>query len=155
MKNRFTIALLFVCATMTYAQKKELTLSESVLQQYRAFRPDQMTGFSWVPKTDTYVYAEAYTTMKKANVKKNVLENWFTVQDVNLAAGVELYNLYGYSWKNDQELYFNNGRQIHILNGEPVFQYILFDIGFFHGRIRFCIYIGICRSEEHTSELQS
>src|SRR3989338_4985816 len=54
--------------------------------------------------------------MKKANVKKNVLENWFTVQDVNLAAGVELYNLYGYSWKNDQELYFNNGRQFCLYN---------------------------------------
>ncbi len=116
MKNRFTIALLFVCATMTYAQKKELTLSESVLQQYRAFRPDQMTGFSWVPKTDTYVYADAYTTMKRANVKKNVLENWFTVQDVNTAAGVELYNLYGYSWKNGEELYFNNGRQFCVYN---------------------------------------
>jgi dipeptidyl-peptidase-4 len=99
-----------------HAQKKELTLSDAVLQQYRAFRSDQLTGFSWVPKSDSYVYADGYTTMKRTNVKKNVPETWFTIQDVNAALGSDLTNFSGYTWKNDQEMYLDNGDQYYVYN---------------------------------------
>jgi len=117
MRKIQTIAILLLISCVANAQKKELTLSESVLQQYRAFRPEQLTGFSWIPATDSYVYAaEGYTTMMRATAKKNVFEKWFTIQDVNTALGSELYNLGGYSWKNGQEIYLNNGAQFYLYN---------------------------------------
>ncbi len=117
MRKIQTIAILLLISCVANAQKKELTLSESVLQQYRAFRPEQLTGFSWIPATDSYVYAaEGYTTMMRATAKKNVFEKWFTIQDVNTALGSELYNFGGYSWKNGQEIYLNNGAQFYEYN---------------------------------------
>lgn len=116
MKRIYFVVLSVLIGVSAQAQKKELTLSDAVLQQYRAFRSDQLTGFSWVPKSDTYIYAESYTTMKRANVKKNALETWFTVQDVNTALGAGLSNFFGYSWKNEQELYLNNGDQYYVYN---------------------------------------
>lgn len=117
MRKIQTIAILLLISCVANAQKMELTLSESVLQQYRKFRPEQLTGFSWIPGTDSYVYAaEGYTTMMRATAKKNVFEKWFTIQDVNTALGSELYNLGGYSWKNGQEIYLNNGTQFYEYN---------------------------------------
>jgi dipeptidyl-peptidase 4 len=116
MKRILSVAMLAIISCTAFAQKKELTLSESVLQQYRAFRPDQLTGFSWIPKSDNYVYAESYTTMKRSSAKKNTPENWFTIQEVNTALGAKLFSFYGYTWKNDQELYVNNGQQFYVYN---------------------------------------
>jgi len=117
MRKIQTLAILLIFSCTAIAQKKELTLSESVLQQYRAFRPEQLTGFSWIPATDSYVYAaEGYTTMMRASSKKNVFEKWLTIQEVNSALGSELYNFGGYSWKNGQEIYLNNGEEFYVYN---------------------------------------
>lgn len=115
-KRILTVAFLVLIGCTVQAQKKQLTLAESVSQQYRTFRPEQLAGFSWIPKTDLYVYTDSYTTMKRTSAKKNTPENWFTIQDVNTALGSELYNFYGYTWKNDQELYLNNGQKFYVYN---------------------------------------
>jgi len=38
------------------AQKKELTLKDAVLNQYRTFGPDRLYGFQWIPNTDFYSF---------------------------------------------------------------------------------------------------
>lgn len=42
----------------TFGQTKKLTLEDGVMQQYRAFRPDQILGFQWIPETTQFVYFE-------------------------------------------------------------------------------------------------
>lgn len=128
-KRILTVAVLTAFSCVTLAQKKELTLSESVLQQYRAFRPDQLTGFSWIPGSDNYVYAESYVTMKRSSAKKNVPETWFTIQDVNTALGAQLYNFYGYSWKNSNEMLLNNGQQFYVYNPTTKKGQLIADLG--------------------------
>lgn len=117
MKNYFLLPFILLTVFTVFGQKKALTLSESVLQQYRAFRPDALNGFSWMPNSDVYVYTtDTWQTMVRANAKRNAAENWLTIKDVNAALGSELYNFFGYTWKNDQEMYLNNGQQYYVFN---------------------------------------
>lgn len=97
------------------AQKKQLTLAESV--QFRLFGPEHRGGFSWIPGSDQYVFTEeSYKIMKRATAKKNVPEAFLTIQEVNTALGAQLYNFYGYSWKNAQEMYLNDGQNFYSFN---------------------------------------
>ena len=48
-----------------------MTLEESVMQQYRAFRPDQILGFQWIPGTTRKVQLSA-TTVAKFKVGSNL-----------------------------------------------------------------------------------
>ena len=50
------ISLYFIALFgLTFAQQ-ELTLEDAVMQQYRKFYPERITGFSWLPNTTNYVY---------------------------------------------------------------------------------------------------
>jgi len=97
------------------AQKKQLTLAESV--SFRLFGPEHRGGFSWIPGSDQYVFAQQnFQVLMRANAKKNVPDTFLTIQEVNKALGAELYNFYGYSWKNPQEIYLNNGQKFYSYN---------------------------------------
>ena len=115
MKSLF-VCLLTGCLSFSLAaQKKQLTLAESV--QLRLYGPEHRGGFSWIPGSDQYVFTEeSYKVMKRASAKKNVPEAFLTIQEVNTALGAELYNFYGYTWKNAQELYLNDGQKFYSFN---------------------------------------
>lgn len=117
MKKIAFLLLLTGFAGTSIAQKKTFTLSEAVLQQYRTFGPDRMTGVTWIPGTDSYVYLSAnYQAFVKVNAKKGTSEDWITLQDVNTALGSQLSSLYGYSWKNAEEIYLNDGSKYYVFN---------------------------------------
>ena len=124
------IALFVFLSFGAFAQKRELTLSESVLQQYRAFRPETLNGFSWVPNSDNYVYvSDNYQTMFTTSAKKNTPEVWFTIQDVNKALGAELYNFFGYSWKNNAEMYLTDGQKFYVFNTQTKKGSVIAELG--------------------------
>lgn len=124
------IALFVFLSFGAFAQKRELTLSESVLQQYRAFRPETLNGFSWVPNSDNYVYvSDNYQTMYTTSAKKNTPEVWFTIQDVNKALGAELYNFFGYSWKNNAEMYLTDGQKFYVFNTQTKKGSVIAELG--------------------------
>ena len=50
------ISLLFISLFGLTIAQKELTLDDAVMQQYRKFYPERITGFSWLPNTTKYVY---------------------------------------------------------------------------------------------------
>lgn len=115
MRNGIIAALVAIAPLFVFAQKKQLTLAESV--QFRVFGPEHRAGYSWIPGTDQYVHLEeSYKVMKRSNVKKNEPEAFLTIQEVNTALGAQLYNFYGYSWKNGQELYLNDGQNFYTFN---------------------------------------
>ncbi|UMY65501.1 MULTISPECIES: DPP IV N-terminal domain-containing protein [unclassified Flavobacterium] len=87
MKKIFLWMLLGATA-ITSAQKKKLTLEESVLQQNRQFRADMMAGFQWIPDTDRYVYTtDGGRKLMSASAKDRVASEWLTLDDVNKALG--------------------------------------------------------------------
>ena len=98
------------------AQTKTLTLSESVLQQFRAFAPDSYQSVSWVPGTDTYAYMSANgQALVRTNVKKASVDS-LTIQDVNKVLTAQMSSFWGYSWKNAEELYLNDGSKYYVYN---------------------------------------
>ena len=70
--NKYVGLTLFVVLGFgAVAQKKQLTLSDAVMQQNRAFRDEQCNSITWIPGTDSYVYvSNNYQIMYQASVKK-------------------------------------------------------------------------------------
>lgn len=99
------------------AQKKELTLKDAVLGQYRIFGPDRMSGFQWIPNSDSYTYfSKNYQTMYKSSVKSTKDVEWLTIQNLNKALGSELTSFFGLEWKNANEFYINDGIKFYLFN---------------------------------------
>ena len=103
------IALLFIVTSSVFAQEKELTLDDAVMQQYRKFYPQSLTMFSWIPNTDCYTYLEGYRKLMKADVKHTDAKEILTIQDINTKLGAELSWFSGMEWKNENEFWVNDG----------------------------------------------
>ena len=92
---------LFLLVFSSFAQKKELTLSESVLQQYRALGPDKMHGFSWIPNTTKYSFLkDKFTTLNIVAIKDTTILNTISIAEINTVLGTDFKNFFGYSWKS-------------------------------------------------------
>ncbi len=90
----FSIVLTF----NAFAQK-QLSLDEAVLQQFRQFRADGLTGFQFIPNSQNYVfYTEAWTEMKKASVTNSNATDFLSLNDVNTALGTNLKHFFGTEW---------------------------------------------------------
>jgi dipeptidyl-peptidase-4 len=117
MNKYFGLLLFVILGFGAVAQKKQLSLSDAVLQQNRAFRDEQCNAITWIPGTDSYVYASNnYQTMYRASVKKTEPEQIFTIQDVNAILGAQLYNFYGFSFKSADEMLLTDGNNYYSLN---------------------------------------
>ncbi len=108
------LSILFIFGTVQ-AQKK-LTLEEAVLQQYRAFAPERMPFFKWVPNTDCYTYLDGYVNLKKASFGKTDAKEWFSIAEVNKALDSKLRWFSGFSWKNENEFWVNDGQNFYLFN---------------------------------------
>lgn len=96
----FLFVLTILLSINSIAQKKELTLSESVLQQYRTLGPDKMHGFQWVPKSNEYSYLiDKFSVLQINSVSDKSFSIQLTIKEVNTSLGIEMRNFYGYSWK--------------------------------------------------------
>ncbi len=97
---KYLILLLSFCFSfISFSQKKELTLSESVLQQYRALGPDKMYGFSWLPETEKFSHLiDKFSTIQIESIKDSKFNIRITISEVNTVLKTEFRNFFGYSW---------------------------------------------------------
>jgi dipeptidyl-peptidase-4 len=117
MKRIILIVAVFQIAFSVSAQKRELTLSESVLQQNRALRPESINAFAWIPTTNDYTYASAnYQSLFKATVNNTQSVEWLKIADVNAVLSASLPNFFGYTWKDAQTLFMTNGQDYYAYN---------------------------------------
>ena len=112
---------LFLCSFslffVSFAQKKELTLSESVLQQYRALGPDKMQGFSWIPNTAKYSFLkDKYTLLYVIAAKDTSVLHKISIAEINSVLGTEFKNFFGYSWENEQNILLHTGSKYYEFN---------------------------------------
>ncbi len=110
------------------SRKKELTLEDAVMKQYRDFYPDALTEFAWIPGTYDYTYIKGYHTLMKASMKDPEGKEWFTIQEVNEILGSELYWFSGFKWKNEFEFWLNNGQKYYLFNVKDKTGRLLVDI---------------------------
>ena len=113
----FLFLSLFLIVFSSFAQKKELTLSESVLQQYRALGPDKMHGFSWIPNTTKYSFLkDKFTTLNIVAIKDTTVLNSISIAEINTVLGTDFKNFFGYSWKSEQEILLHAGSKYYAFN---------------------------------------
>ncbi|MBK6951924.1 MAG: DPP IV N-terminal domain-containing protein [Crocinitomicaceae bacterium] len=113
------ISFLFVglAVLSTQAQLKEITLKESVMQQYRAFYPTHTAGVNWIPGTDTYVFMSAdYKTMKKNGVKKDAPVDILTLADLNTWTGSTFTYINVLEWKDANSFYTSTEGKYFLVN---------------------------------------
>lgn len=117
MNKYLSLLVFFILGVNAFAQKKQLSLSDAVLQQYRSFRDEQMNGVAWIPGTDSYVYvSNNYQLLYQASVKKTTPEQLLTIQEANTVLGAQLYSFYGFSFINSDELLLTDGNNYYKLN---------------------------------------
>jgi dipeptidyl-peptidase-4 len=101
----YLFLLVISISISSFAQKKELTLSESVLQQYRALGTDKMHGFMWLPKSDKYSYlVDKFTTLKINSAVDTKINFSVLIAEVNTSLSTEFRSFYGYTWKNENAI---------------------------------------------------
>ena len=129
MMKRIVLIGILIFSGSGFAQKQELSLEASVMQQYRAYAPDQLTMFSWIPGTDCYTFLEGYQTLKKASMKNTEAKKLYTIQEINEKLGSELYWFSGLEWKNSNEFWLNDGAKYYTFNTVEDKGKLIHDIG--------------------------
>ena len=116
--NKNLIAFLsFFFIVAAFGQTKQLTLEDGVMQQYRAFRPDQVLGFQWLPETNKFVYFEELgrklMVATPANTKGTEL---VSLSDVNSTLKSEFRSFWGIEWKDASTFILSDGSKYYDYN---------------------------------------
>ena len=116
--NKNLIALVsFFFIVAAFGQTKKLTLEDGVLQQYRAFRPDQVLGFQWIPKTTQYVYFEELgKKLMIANPKNTKGKELVTLAALNTTLKSEFKSFRGIMWKDASTFVLSDGLKYYHYN---------------------------------------
>ncbi|MGO3182581.1 MAG: DPP IV N-terminal domain-containing protein [Aequorivita sp.] len=117
MKYYITSLFFFLCFINIQAQEKELTLKDAVLEQYGKFYPEHVTGFQWIPGTDSYVYLED-NTFKKASIRNKKGEVKLSLDEVNKNFGTDLKRFSGVTWKDADNFYFSGDNSYYLYDYE-------------------------------------
>lgn len=112
-KSIFFLFLIF--SGITVAQK-ELTLAESVMEQYRKFYPERPLLVKWIPNSTEYTFLQNYTTLMKSNVKAKSDSELMTIAEVNALANTNFAWFSGFEWINGNEFSINNGKEFAVVN---------------------------------------
>lgn len=109
------VSFFFIVAA--FGQTKELTLEDGVMQQYRAFRPDQVLGFQWVPESNNYLYFEELgRKLMLANPKDTKGTELVSLSEVNTALNSEFRSFWGVELKDASTLVFSDGAKYYHYN---------------------------------------
>ncbi len=115
------IILLFVTASSVFAQKKELTIKDAVIGQYRSLYPERIYNIKWIGETSNYSYYNATdNNIKQGSVKSKKDKVILTTESLNeilkKAGKDEVKSLYQYSWINKDIIEFESAGKIFSVN---------------------------------------
>jgi len=99
LKNLLSSIYIVLFVSLSFGQKKDLTLEQAVLNQYRGFAPTKMAFFQWIPETEEYTFLDGYTTLKKGSVKSKEAKQLFTIQDYSTSKQLSINSSIRLYWK--------------------------------------------------------
>ena len=117
-----------VCSFISFSQKKELTLEQAVLQQYRALSAETLPSFQWIPTTDSYTYLNGFTKLMKASVSDTKATELISIEEVNKILNAKLNWFSGFEWKDKSTFYVNDGYKFYSFNISSKSGRLLFDL---------------------------
>ena len=106
------VAFTFILVALnSLAQKKELTLKDAVMQQWRSFRPDYVNNFQWIPGTDGYSYlSKNWQTVYLSSVNSEKELEALTIQQVNETMKLQFYGFMDLNWLNKDQFILTDGK---------------------------------------------
>ncbi len=105
MKKIILIFLVGLSAIQANAQK-ELTLQDAVMNQYRAYYPQNTLMFNWIPGTTNYSYLSAdYQTLLEGNIKNDKSKTIITTADITEITGEQARYVNVVEWKDATHFY--------------------------------------------------
>ena len=124
----FCITLMCVLSFFSFTQnkvnqKKELTLKESVLQQYRLFAPESLNRFSWIPGTNRYSYFDEKGDLIGGTTHSKSTSILFSLTELRGISLNGFNDFTGFTWKSNTVFSLFNGikyQEISIVSKQPV-----------------------------------
>ena len=114
---KYTFSIFFICLISALASQKSLSLEDAVMQQYRAFYPERIIGFNWLPNTTDYVYlSNDRTTLFKSSVSSKKDEVLFSIDDLEEILDTEIYRFYPMQFKSKDLFFMNDGTSFYKVN---------------------------------------
>ena len=109
------VSFFFIVAA--FGQTKQLTLEDGVMQQYRAFRPDQVLGFQWLPDSNKFVYFEELgRKLMIANPNDTKGTELVSLANVNATLKSEFRSFWGMEFKDASTLILSDGSNYYNYN---------------------------------------
>lgn len=118
MKNYLLPFLLLFCFLNISAQQRELTLEDAVLQQYGKFYPKHISGFQWIPGTNSYVYIENGTTLKLGDVDTKKGGREISITEISESMGANFKRFSPLTWKNSNSFYLEDKKQYYLYDSD-------------------------------------
>ena len=102
-----TAVILSVFILSNSFSQQKLTLQDAVKNQYRAYYPDHVFGFNWIPETNNYAFLDGYVELVIVDAKTDKTDR-ISIADVNAVLKAELRWFSGLQWKNSSTFYLVN-----------------------------------------------
>jgi dipeptidyl-peptidase-4 len=117
--KKILFTLFLGLSTFTITAQKELTLEDAVLNQYRAYYPENTVMVQWIPNTQNYSYLSAdYQTLLLGNTKNGKIIELIKTSEVNVITGQKMSWLNVLGWENSNEFYVKAGKNYYKINLE-------------------------------------
>lgn len=111
MKKYAILTILLLVFYTINAQKKELSLKEAVMQQWRSLRPDFVNNFQWIPGTDGYSYlSKNWQTLYLSSVDSEKDLEALTIQQFNESMKTQFYGFMDLKWLNKDEFILSDNK---------------------------------------------
>ena len=109
--KRIILPFLLLITPFAFAQKKEMSVKESVLLQ-RSFSPERVNNFLWMNDSEYTTCSKDYKTMYKSSVANEKSVDLITIDEVNKLLGSSFGNFFGAEWSNETTLLLNDGQSV-------------------------------------------
>ncbi len=111
MRNiKITFAFFALSVFTLFAQKKELTLKQSILSVRKELAPKKMDGLQWISVSDAYCFTEN-NKLYRSTVSGKDKEEIISLESLNnsLASAKKLTRFPRITWLNENNFYFRKG----------------------------------------------
>ena len=98
--KRLILPFILLLTPFAFAQKKEMTVKESVLLQ-RSVSPDRVINFQWMNDSEYTTCSKDYKTMYQSSVANDKSVELITIVEINKILGSTFGNFFGAEWKNE------------------------------------------------------
>jgi dipeptidyl-peptidase-4 len=132
-KKSFILSLFLILTSIGFAQKKELTIEDAVLGQWRQFYPEHLSGVEPYGE-DEFTHVKNYKSIFLMNKTGKEVKTLIELADINHALETEGLNelpyfpYWDYKWMTSDRLYFgldNNKYIFNITNKKIDYNYLL------------------------------